>query len=332
MKPILFVSNVRRRFVELDETILRERYPVQSVYYERAHPSLIVDAFAKTQNIQLVFAWFASWHTLPVFTAARLRGIPTILITGGYDVANEPQINYGLRQGGISKIISGQVFRLAERTLAFSDYGYREALANTPVKKERLTAINLGVPDLPEYGAKINKEAMVITIGHIDRVSMPRKGFLTFVKAAQYLPDTRFIVIGKARDTAIDELKAIAAPNVEFTGYLSDEDMVKLQQRAKVYVQVSHHEGFGLSVVESMLARCIPVVSRRGALPDVVGPTGLYVDDYTDEQALAQAIEQALQMPDSQGELAREYALEHFSIQQRAKALYQEIDRLIAIP
>ena len=49
-------------------------------------------------------------------------------------------------------------------------------------------------------------------------------------------------------------------------------------RRASVYVQASAHEGFGLSVAEGMLAGCIPVTTRAGALPEVVGDVGIQVD------------------------------------------------------
>jgi hypothetical protein len=69
-------------------------------------------------------------------------------------------------------------------------------------------------------------------------------------------------------------LRQAASPNVEFLGFVSDEELFSLYARASVYVQASMHEGFGLSVAEAMSAGCIPVVTRAGSLPEVVGDVG----------------------------------------------------------
>lgn len=329
MRRILFVSNVHRRFIDLDEEILRQRYDVQAVYVQKAQPRLFFDFWRQIKPVDLVVAWFASWHSFPAFLMARVRRVPRLLITGGYDVANEPEIGYGLRRGGLPKIISGQVFRLADRTLAFSGYSYREALANTPLKGDKIGFIDLGLPDVPVFAQPCEKEPIVITIGAIDSMSVQRKGIRLFVEAARLLPHIPFFVVGKAYDHSIDELRQIASPNVEFTGFLKDEDLWALQRRAKVYVQASKHEGFGLSLAESMLARCIPVVTRRGALPDVAGPTGVYADDDS-PNLLASSIQQALDTNPELGEAARAYILKQFPLDKRAQALYAEIDRLMS--
>ena len=64
---------------------------------------------------------------------------------------------------------------------------------------------------------------------------------------------------------------------MEFTGWLSDEELEDLYRRASVYVQASRHEGFGLAVAEAMLAGCVPVVMDVTAMPEVVGEAGVLV-------------------------------------------------------
>ena len=328
MTNILFLYNVHTPFVALDEQILRERYTVQSVYIRKRSPRLILDAWRDTHHADLIVAWFASWHSLSPFLAGKIRNIPRILIAGGYDVANMPEINYGLRRGGVSKWMSGAVFRLANRVLPFSDYAYAETLQNTPTPADKIRRVHLGVPDVPMFNQKSPKENIVFTVSTIDRVSMIRKGLLKFVQTASLLPDVPFVMVGKARDDAIDQLKQIATPNVQFTGYLSDNDLNILRHKAKIYVQASEHEGFGLAMAEAMLARCVVVATRVGSLPEVMGDAGIFVADDA-PQTIADGIQLALTADDRVGDEARERILTQFPLQNRAQALYEEVERLI---
>ncbi len=328
MTRILFVYNVHTPFVALDEQILRARYEVKSVYIRKRSPRLILDAWRDTHHADVIVAWFASWHSLSPFLAGKIRNIPRILIAGGYDVANMPEIDYGLRRGGISKWMSGAVFRMADRVLPFSDYAYAETLQNTPTPAQKVRRVHLGVPDVPMFSQKIPKEDIVFTVSTIDRVSMIRKGLYKFVQTAALLPDVPFIMVGKARDDAIEELKQIATPNVQFTGYLSDDDLNALRHKAKIYVQASEHEGFGLAMAEAMLARCVVIATRVGSLPEVMGEAGIFVVDDA-LQTIANGIKSALTTDDRMGDEARERILTQFPLQNRAQALYEEVERLI---
>ena len=105
--------------------------------------------------------------------------------------------------------------------------------------------------------------------------------------AAADLPEVRFVFVGRWHDDAIEELRALAGDNVEFTGWLSDDDLHAMYGRASVYVQASRHEGFGLAVAEAMLAGCVPVVMNVTAMPEVVGDAGVLIEDQRPEDVAA---------------------------------------------
>lgn len=111
--------------------------------------------------------------------------------------------------------------------------------------------------------------------------------------------------------------------NVECTGYLDGQSLLEWYQRAKVYCQLSRYESFGVALAEAMSCCCVPVVTREGALPEVVGDTGFYVP-YGDVKATASAIREALQS--DKGRLARQRVIEKFSVVEREKKLLGLID------
>lgn len=320
---ILFVHNGRTRFVMMDLELLRQEYDVTEVYLSsrRINP---VYLFRAVQSHDVVFGWFASWHTFVPMLIARFLGRPSILIIGGYDLANMPEIGYGHQRGGIRKWVSQGTMQMSTYLITNARYSRKEAERNAGIPKERLTVVYHGIPDpfgkLPEK----SNERLVLTVGNVDRPNLWRKGHELFVRAASHLPEHNFVLVGAWKDDSIDYLRDIASPNVTFTGWVEDDVLFDYYRRASVYVQVSAHEGFGLSVAEAMLAGCVPVLTRAGALPEVVGDAGLYTEPNAD--ALADTIMKTLDTDQEQRRRARERILREFPLEKRA----DELTRLIA--
>ncbi len=155
------------------------------------------------------------------------------------------------------------------------------------------------------------RERMALTVGHLVKTTLMQKGHRPFVEAASVLPDVRFVFVGKWHDDAIEELRAIATDNVEFTGWLSDSELTDLYRRASVYVQASRHEGFGLAVAEAMLAGCVPVVMDVTAMPEVVGDAGVLVHSQ-DPADVAAGVERALAMDGDAHSRARQRIVDTF--------------------
>jgi len=313
--------------VRLDLAELRKRYQVTESYV-RSRWVNPVTIWRQVRTHDLVFGWFASWHTFPPFVFARILGKPSILVVGGYDVANMPQIGYGHQRGGAKKWVSRWTMRLAARVITFSNYSESEAEHNASISKSQMRTIYIGVPDPFVSLPQAERSRMVLTVGNVDRSNLLRKGHEAFVRTAALMPDVNFVLAGAWRDNAIDHLRAIATPNVTLTGWLSDEALDDYYRKASVYVQVSLHEGFGLSVAEAMLAGCVPVVSRAGSLPEVTGETAIFVDTPT-PPVIAIAIAEALAYPDEARGPIRQRILEHFPLEKRAQQLEQLIRPLM---
>ena len=128
---------------------------------------------------------------------------------------------------------------------------------------------------------------MVITVSGINENTVKRKGLENFVISARYLTDVNFVVIGKWMDNSIQHLKSIAPPNVDFTGLVSDDELIQWYQKANVYCQLSRYESFGMAPAEAMCCECTPVVTNNAAFPEVVGDTGYYVP-YDNPEATAE--------------------------------------------
>jgi glycosyltransferase involved in cell wall biosynthesis len=330
LKKLLYVHSRKASFVAIDREILAERYEVRDWYQPGRLPN-VIGLIPAVIRSDVVFGWFASWHTFFPITLAWLLRKPSVMIIGGFDTANMPDIGYGYQQGGLRRWASRWIMRRARRLVTNSNYSLSEITANTPIPPERVTVIHHGVPDpfggLPEG----EREAMALTVGHLVTSTLMQKGHQPFVEAASHLPDVRFVFVGKAHDDAIDTLRGLAGDNVEFTGWVSDDELYDLYRRGRVYVQASRHEGFGLAVAEAMLAGCVPVVMNVTAMPEVVGDAGILLSSQ-DPEAVASGVREALALDASAPARARERILSEFPMERRREGILRVVGEAIGQP
>lgn len=324
MARVLLAYSRPARFVAIDRDLLAERYEV----LEYAQPGPVprpLAAWRAVRGADAVVCWFASWHAPAPLLAARLLRRPSLLIVGGFDTANVPDIGYGYQQGGVRRLLARVSMRLATALLTNSEYSREELRRNAGLHAE---VVHHGVPD--PFGRLPGgpREPLALTVGNVARLSLERKGLRPFVEAAALVPDVEFVVAGRWADDAVDELRMLAGPNVRFTGELSDADLDALYRRASVYVQASRHEGFGMAVAEAMLAGCVPVVTDAGALPEVVGETGVVVPTASPSD-VAEGVRRALALPDDARARARERVCERFPLEVRRRGLQRAVEELL---
>ncbi|MGH2988334.1 MAG: glycosyltransferase [Solirubrobacterales bacterium] len=325
MATVLYVHSRRNTFTDIDRAALRERFEVVDYYQPRLRVRPL-ELVAKLRRADVVFGWFASWHTFAALTLARMMRKPSVLVIGGFDTAALPEISYGAQRGGVRRWMTRRTIAAATRLVTNSNYSLAEIGANLGLGPDRVTVVHHGIPDrFATAPAEGERERVALSVGIVYRLNLERKGHRPFVAAAAELPDVRFVLAGRWADGAIDELRSAAAPNVELTGYLDDGALDSWFRRAAVYVQASRHEGFGLSVAEAMLARCVPVVTDAGALLEVVGDAGVVIDA-PEPGAIADGVRQALELGPDAGERARRRVLEHFPYEARRDGICHEVE------
>src|SRR3989442_8083887 len=327
MARILFVYSRESSFISIDRDILRRRWELRE--WRQRSPLVNLPALAlAVWRSDLVFGWFASWHPFwPVALAWLLRK-PSVLVVGGVDTARMPEIGYGLQQRPFFRGLSRWVMRRASRLVTNSRFSQRELQANVGIPADRVTIVYHGVPDpfggLPDG----ERERLALTVGAIDARNLERKGLRAFVGAAARLPDVSFVLAGRFLDDAATELAEQAGSNVTLTGWIEQERLDDAFRHASVYVQASRHEGFGLSVAEAMLAGCIPVTTAAGALPEVVGDTGVVIADAKPED-VADGVERALELGGEARAAARERVLERFPLRVREEGLEAVVEEAL---
>ncbi|MFH1450883.1 MAG: glycosyltransferase family 4 protein [archaeon] len=325
-KKALFISYDLKDFFGEDFRILSKHYDAKSITVAG-----LFDLIKKKWSIwkevgkrDIVVVWFGSMAAFVATIYARLRKKKSVIISGGFDVLKMKDIKYGLYLNPIRGFFASLAFRLCDEIVFFSKDSKYELKKNAKIDKGVVSYLSV---DPKQFKPAKKKEALVVTVGVVKRENLKRKGLETFVKAAEGVPNARFVLIGRQDDDSIGYLKSIAPPNVLFEDV--GHDLNKIAERvgkAKVYVQVSGHEGFGRSLVEGMSCECVPVVTKRGALPEVVGDTGYYVR-FENVEETSKAIKQAL--TSEKGKKARKRVLEKFTTKQRESSLINIINRVL---
>lgn len=130
-------------------------------------------------------------------------------------------------------------------------------------------------------------------------------------------------VIGRGPEK--EKLVKVAKPNIEFLGYLSDDDMKKYYAEAKAFIFPAE-EDFGIVPVEAMASgRPVIAFAKGGASESVIdGKTGILFDAQTPE-SLAEAVNKA-QEKEFDSKLIRAHA-EGFSEDRFKREILETLDR-----
>ena len=261
--------------------------------------------------------------------AARLLGIPSVSTRHNDD-------RYLL---GPFRYVDRAFARPAKRLIAISDAvrSFLEQVGHDPAK---LLTIRYGLDELPATASKptpaeagIPADApLAVAVGRL----IEQKDHATLLRAFALvhasLPEARLAILGGGPLEG-ETRRLVAELGLEDAVTLPGRtDIRDWLERADVFVHSSRWEGFGIVLLEAMLAGLPVVATRVSAVPEVVadGETGLLVEP-GDHVGLARHLESLLtdrERAAALGAAGRRRALTEFSVARmadRTLALYDEV-------
>ncbi len=276
-----------------------------------------------------VLIWFAGRHAAPAVWLARRHRKPVIQVVGGYEAAWIPEINYGINPRSLRACLLRWMLRRATRILAVSEETKAGILRVASDVAEKTNLVYNGVETSRFTSDSSALRNGVLSVGAIARSTLHKKGWDLFWQTAAAMPEVPFIAVGSATDQTARDFIAQRPPNLRWLGELHGPDLLKQFQAASVYFQGSRHESFSLALAEGMASGCVPVVSRKGALPEVAGDVGFYLDDLTPEAAV-RAVTAALNAPPSHRIAARKRIIDNFDTEIRRRALTAIVEETLS--
>ena len=144
-----------------------------------------------------------------------------------------------------------------------------EPSERAPAMRQRNVALFLSRID-----PKKNLEALLAAWGHVRKA----------------VPDALLLIAGSGPSVYVDTLRQMAPEGVQFLGFAHGAFKAELLARASVFVLPSHHENFGIAVVEAVANGLPVVVSREVQIASFVEENGVGITTATDAASLGKAI------------------------------------------
>jgi len=212
-----------------------------------------------------------------------LRRVPTVVGIHDTIADRNPQFAFA---GAQQRMFWKAKLRLAifQTDLVFTVSNYsRQCLIDVHgLKRERIRVVpEAAAPQFQPPATSDQREHFILYVGGVS----PNKNLGTLIRALGMLNEPCLLKIAgdyssEGFRSCYEEVRALAAEEgllekVEFLGFVSDDELVRLYQRAAVFVLPSFDEGFGLPAIEAMASGAPVIVSEGNSLTEVVGDAGL---------------------------------------------------------
>ena len=192
----------------------------------------------------------------------------------------------------------------ADQIIVPSRFTAGEVQRQLEVPAERIVVCPHGRPDWTPRTTVNPEGGYVLFLGTLE----PRKNLGGLLDAYERLltrrssgprrPLPTLVIAGKSTGESQPWLDRLAKPPlshaVRYIGYVDPTRRRELYDGARLLVQPSFEEGFGLPVLEAMTLGIPVVAANRGSLPELLGGAGTLVEPEDPDQ-MAAAIEQMLE-------------------------------------
>ncbi len=199
-----------------------------------------------------------------------------------------------------------QAVALASAFIAVSESTKRDLVELYRVPSSKITVVHHGVDpffkpsaeDADRVRQHYNLNEYILVVNALQLNKNHERLLRAFVKLREECRISEQLVLVGRDGLGAERVYALLAQlhsenAVRHLGYVSREDLRGLYSGARLVVNPSLCEGFGLPLLEAMACGAVLAVSNITALPEVVGDAGLLFDPY-DVDSIASAIHRGL--------------------------------------
>jgi glycosyltransferase involved in cell wall biosynthesis len=215
-------------------------------------------------------------NSFPGFIISKIMRKPFIVITHHYPIERKLSakrlFSFWNYQGLPKKSLLGKIVLVFLRRFFFAYADINLAVSKTTArevkeldKPRHLFVVGNGIDK--EFFRNNSKEEVYYDACYVGRLSRS-KGIVTLLKSWRMvinrLPNAKLVIVGEgpSEDYFKDMVNRLSlANNVQFTGWVTDEDLHKILKRSKIFLFPSRVEGFALAVAEAMASGLCCIIS-----------------------------------------------------------------------
>ena len=238
---------------------------------------------------------------------------PAVVTIHDLSFEREPAL-MGWKDRLVFRRVVPRAARQAARVLTVSERTRADLRELYDVPDDRIVVTPNGVD--PAFTPGEGAHDYVLLVGAVQE----RKNPLAALAAAREagLP---LVVAGPAKDTAL--VRELERAGARVTGYVEQDELVRLYRGAACLVQPSRYEGFGLPVLEAMATGTPVVAVPEPALQEVAGDAALWAEENALGDAIRRAVAERPRLAAAGVERARRFSWAETA--RRTLAVYLEV-------
>ena len=231
-----------------------------------------------------------SYHALPLYFARNANAKKFVVTPHYHGHGHTPARNFLIR---LYKAFGRKIFNRADRIIANSKYEKKLLLRDFGLEWERISVIYPGT-NLAGFTHLDDIQRDVKTILYVGRLE-EYKGVQYIIQTLPLLDkDFRFEIVGKGpyKTKLVELINKFKLNNrVKCHQDLPRQELAKMHARAGVFVLLSLHEAFALTVAEALAAKTPCIVASASALSEWIDNKNCFGIDYPiDNEELARLI------------------------------------------
>lgn len=184
-----------------------------------------------------------------------------------------------------------------DHIITVSEFVKQELITRFPHTQGMVTAIHSGIDHLELVPRSPSEAPLFIYVGTIEARKNINNLVAAFEMVWEQYPEAKLILAGGTGLGGAEILNSLplskAIKAISYEGFVSNERRSELLSTATAFVYPSLYEGFGLPILEAMLANCPVITANFGACAEVSNGHGWEVN-VLEPEAIADAMLQIM--------------------------------------